>query len=105
MAKNKYNFTPQTFDKCNHEHFLSLVDELSKFNPTTPWENIREGDVYHFPDLILYKRADFIVCEIMPTYINGMIRDYETMEWKNYSLFKNEVRAKFMVKKLPLRVK
>ena len=99
--KRKYDFTPETFDRCKHDHFVTLVDELSKIEPITPWEEIKVGDVFHLPNLILYKRADFIVTDKNKTYMSGMIRE-DNGNWKNHSLFKNEVRCKFLVKKIKI---
>lgn len=98
MRRN-YNFTAQTFDRCRHDHFTPLVGELSKLEPSTPWDKLKVGDVYHLPNLLVYKRADFVITEIKRTYINGMLKE-EGSDWKNYSLFKNEVRAKFLIKRI-----
>lgn len=99
--KRDYNFTPLTFNKLRHDHFIPFVDEILKLEPITPWESIKEGDVYHIPYIIAYKRADIIVTEKKRTYLNGMIRE-DGGDWKNYSLFKNEARAKFLVKKIKI---
>jgi hypothetical protein len=97
--KAKYCFTAQTFDKCKREHFFQFVSELDKLNPVTPWEDLKVGDVYHLPNLLCYKRANLIINEIKRNYLNGMIKE-EGSEWKYYSLFKNEIRAKFLIKKI-----
>lgn len=97
--KRNYCFNTKTFDKTNPAHFSSLIIELTKIKPLTKWEDIQVGDVFHIPNLLVYKRADFLVTGIKNNYINGMIKE-ENGNWKDYSLFKNEVRAYFLSKRI-----
>ena len=99
--KSKYNFTTESFDKCKHDHYMPFVGELSKLEPITPWEDLQVGDVYHLPNMLIFKRADYIITEKKSTYINGMIRE-NGGNWRNHSLFKSEVRTKFLVKKIKI---
>ena len=98
--EHKYTFTPLTFNRNNNEHFTSLLDALLEVKPITPWEDIKVGDVYHIPNILLYKRADFIVYIRHSEYMTGIIMEYDTMKWKNHTIYRNEVRAKFLTKKL-----
>ena len=97
--KREYKFTAETFDVNRYDHFIPFVDSLSELESLTPWEDIHEGEAYHIPNLLAYKRADFIVNEKKRNYVNGLIRE-DGGEWKRYSLFRAETRTKFLVKKI-----
>ena len=95
----KYNFTTQTFNKNKPEHFLPLVDAIVELDPITPWSEINEDEVYHIPSMLAYERCEFLVREKKTNFLSGMIKE-GNKEWKPYSLFKNEARAKFLVKRI-----
>ena len=99
--KNKYKFTADTFNRNDCNHFLEMVGELAKIDPITPWDEFEVGDILHLPNTLAYKRADFIIYEINHNFMTGLIKE-ENDEWKNYSIFKSETRAKFMVKRINL---
>ena len=96
--ESKYNFTLDTFKKERYEHYNAILKELMGIEPITSWEDLKVGEVYHLPNLLIQKRADFVINEKKTSYINGMIKE-EGSGWKPHSLFKNEVRTKFLVKK------
>jgi hypothetical protein len=98
--KRDYKFTSRNFDKDRYEHFITLVDEQAKLERLTPWEDIRPGEVYHIPNLLTYKRCDYIVHEKKVNFINGIMKEEGSNDWKNYSLFKDETRTKFLVRRI-----
>ena len=98
--KRNYNFTSKSFEINNFDHFMALVDELAKTGRITPWEEVKAGEIYHIPNMLAFKRCDYIVHEKKPNSLNGIIKEEGSNDWKNYSLFKEETRAKFMVKRL-----
>jgi len=96
---SKYNFTLDTFDKNRYEHYNAVLREMEKIQPTTPWDELKVGNVYHLPNILISKRADFIITEIKTFYLNGLIKEEGSTEWRKYSLFKNETKTKFLVER------
>lgn len=98
--KNSYNFTSANFDKDNYYHFTALVEKLANVKRITPWEEVKEGEMYHIPKLLAFKRCDYFVHEKKSNFVNGIMKEEGSKEWKKYSLFREETRTKFMVKRL-----
>ena len=96
--RRKYTFTLDTYDFGNYIQYCEVARELAECKPLTSWDEISVGDMLHIPPIIIYKRRDFIVEEKTSQLIRGKVREFGDSEWNDYTIFKSENSAKFLVK-------
>ena len=93
---NKYSFTLDTYDDCNYIHFCELSEAIKEIPPLTDWDDIKVGDKLHLPPIVIYGRREFIVSSKTKNFLNGRLKEFGA--WKEYTIFKSETSAKFLVK-------
>lgn len=99
MKHKEYSFNLDTFDKDNYEQYCELAQSLRGLGELYPWEDIKVGDTFHIPPLLLHGRREFVVEYKLPKYLNGKIRE-EGGFWRSTCLYIDEVSRLFLVKKI-----
>lgn len=81
--------------KLSREYYN--YEKLSKANRLTPWNEIKEGVLYHIPPIVIYDRRDFMVLSKTANQLEGKMRTSDG-KWNDATLYYSELSTKFMTK-------
>ena len=98
MNPRKYTFTLDTYDSSNYVDFCQISEAIKDLPPLTEWDDIKPGDKLHIPPIVIYGRREFVVYTKNDNYISGKMKECGADYWKEYTIFKSEISAKFLAK-------
>lgn len=77
-----------------------ILQEYKKVPEITKWEDIEEGEVYHYPPLLYEKRSDYLVIRKndFHIYTRQVAEDGVTLTTGSRYFYKSDKKYKFLVK-------
>lgn len=99
MKRNLFNLKSETMpQEKKKKTYTELCDQYRKIQPLIPWEEFKEGEIYHLPP-IHGKRLDFIITRKNDFYLFGrVIEDNGKSIGMCKYFYKSDNERKFLTK-------